>query len=170
MARLVLSDKPKPRLEIAEPRIRRRITTAEIEKGLGAERADMVPAGGSPISAYAVRRELFHRLRSTGGRPALAEADIKPKIPMRQSQWEKLEDLARRVESDGFHPTPAQLASVILDAGIDEFERTLDATGNGCRAGERSVIRRRPAGWMARALGAKRVTRLAENLPALTSN
>ena len=77
------------------------------------------------MSAYAVRRELFRRLRSTGGRPGLDGTDIKPKIPMRQSRWKKLEQLARRVESDGFHPTPAQLASVILDAGIDQFERAL---------------------------------------------
>ena len=55
--------------------------------------------------------------------------DVKPKIPMRQSQWKKLEDLARRVKTDSFHPSPAQLASVILDAGIDELERALDAKG-----------------------------------------
>ena len=33
-----------------------------------------------------------------------------------------------RVETDSFHPTPAQLASVILDEGIDQFEQTLDET------------------------------------------
>jgi hypothetical protein len=126
MARLVVTDKPKPRLEIVEARKRRRITPEEIEKGLGAERAGTVPSGGSPMSAYMVRQELFRRLRSTGGRPALDGADIKPKIPMRQSQWKKLEQLAKRVGTDTFHPTPAQLASVILDDGIDEFERTLD--------------------------------------------
>jgi hypothetical protein len=129
MARLVVSDRPKPRLEISEPRTRRRITSEEIETGLGAERAGAVPSGGSPISAYAVRQELSRRLRSTGGRRALAEADVRPKVPMRQSQWKKLAELARRVESDSFHPTAAQLASVILDAGIDQFERALDAKG-----------------------------------------
>jgi hypothetical protein len=72
---------------------------------------------------------LFRRLRSTGGRPALDGTDVRRKIPMRQAQWKKLQELARRVESDSFHPTPAQLASVILDAGIDQFERTLDAQG-----------------------------------------
>lgn len=128
MARLVVTDKPKPRLEVVEPRTRRRIKPEEIEKGLGAERAGTVPSGGSPMSAYAVRQKLFRRLRSTGGRPALDGADLKPKIPMRQSQWKKLAQLAKRVESDSFHPTPAQLASVILDAGIDQFERTLDDT------------------------------------------
>jgi hypothetical protein len=127
MARLVLGDKPKPRLGITEPRSRRRLAPEEIAKGLGAERAGAVPPGGSPISAYAVRQELYRRLRSTGGRPALTDTDLKPKIPMRKSQWKKLQELARRVETDSFHPTPAQIASIILDAGIDQFERTLAA-------------------------------------------
>jgi hypothetical protein len=66
MGRLVITDRPKPRLEVAEPRTRRRITPEEIEKGLAAERVALVPPGGSPISAYAMRQELFRRLRSTG--------------------------------------------------------------------------------------------------------
>jgi protein AroM len=122
MARLVTTDKKRPRLEIVEPRTRRRITPQEIEAGLGAERFGNVPSGGSPMSAYAVRRELFRRLRSTGGRPALDGAEIKPKIPMRRSEWKKLEELARRVEARNFHPTAAQLASVLLGAGINQFQ------------------------------------------------
>lgn len=125
MGRLVITDKPKPRLEVVEPRTRRRITPNEIEKGLGAERVAKVPPGGSPMSAYALRQELFRRLRSTGGRPGLNGTDMKPKIPMRRSRWKKLEKLAKQVESDSFHPTPAQLASVILDAGIEQFEQAL---------------------------------------------
>jgi hypothetical protein len=125
MGRLVITDKPKPRLEIVEPRTRRRITSEEIEKALGAEPVAMVPSGGSPMSAYALRQELFRRLRSTGGRPGLHGTDMKPKIPMRRSRWKKLVRLAKRVESVGFHPTPAQLASIILDAGIDQFEQAL---------------------------------------------
>ena len=130
MARLVITDKPKPRLEMTKPRTRRRITPEEIEEGLGAERVATIPPGGSPMSAYALRQELFGRLRSTGGRPSLDGTDIKPKIPMRRSQWEKLERLAGLVKSDNFHPTPAQLASVILDAGIDQLEEALHPAGS----------------------------------------
>jgi hypothetical protein len=125
MARLVITDKPKARLELIEPRTRRSITPEEIEKDLGAERVAIIPRGGSPISAYALQQQLFHRLRSTGGRPSLDGTDIKPKIPMRRSRWRKLERLAELVKSDNFHPTPAQLASVILDAGIDQLEEAL---------------------------------------------
>jgi hypothetical protein len=64
MARLVISDKAKPRLDVVEPRTRRRITPGEIEKGLGAERVGTIPSRGSPMSGYAVRQESFRRLRS----------------------------------------------------------------------------------------------------------
>jgi hypothetical protein len=125
MGRLVITDKPKAKLEVNEPRTRRTITSDEIEQGLGAKRIATMPRGGSPISAYALRKELFRRLRSTGGRPGLDGTDMKPKIPMRRSRWKKLERLAKQVERGSFHPTPAQLASVILDAGIDQFEQAL---------------------------------------------
>jgi hypothetical protein len=126
MARLVITDTPKRRLEVVEPRTRRRITAEEVEKGLGAERVASVPSGGSPISAYDLRQVLFRRLRSTGGRPALDGTDMKPKIPMTRSRWQKLERLAELVKGDNFHPTPTQLASVILDTGIDQIEKALD--------------------------------------------
>src|SRR5713226_7576494 len=123
MGRLVVTDKPKAKLQVSEPRTRRRITPEEIEKGLRAARVATIPPGGSPMSAYALRQELFRRLRSTGGRPGLDGTDMKPKIPMRRSRWKKLERIARHVASNTFHPTPAQLASIILDAGIDQFEQ-----------------------------------------------
>ena len=129
MARLVITDKPKPRLEVVEPRTRRRLTPDEIAKALGAEVVAILPPGGSPMSAYALRMELFNRLRSTGGRPGLDGADIKPKVPMSRSRWKQLETLAERIGSDGFHPTPAQLASVILDKGIEQIEKALASKG-----------------------------------------
>lgn len=67
MGRLVITDKPKLRLQIVEPRTRRRITPEETETGPGAERVASKPPGGSPMSAFALRQELFRRLRSTGG-------------------------------------------------------------------------------------------------------
>jgi hypothetical protein len=112
---------------VAEPRTRRRITPGEIAEGLGAEGIAVAPPGGSPMSAYALRQELFRRLRSTGGRPGLYGTDIKPKIPMQRSQWKKLERLADQVKRNDSHPTPAQLASVLLDAGIDQLDNALHA-------------------------------------------
>lgn len=125
MGRLVITDKPKPRLEIVEPRTRRRVTIREIEVGLSAERVASVAQGGSPMSAFALRRDLFQRLRSTGGRPGLDGAEMKPKIPMRRASWAKLAQIARQMETDGFHPTPAQLAAVLLENAIRQFDPAL---------------------------------------------
>jgi hypothetical protein len=125
MKRLVTTDKPKRRLEVIEQRTRRRIDPKAVERGLGAERVVSLPSGAAPVTAYALRQQLYDRLRSTGGRPSLEGADIRPKIPMRRARWLKLEALARSVQTDTFHPSPAQLASVILDAAIEQFEAAL---------------------------------------------
>jgi hypothetical protein len=130
MARLVISDQPKPRLEVSEPTTRRRINPENIEEGLGAEQVGLLPPSGSPISAYALRQALFRRLRSTGGRPGLDGSDTKPKIPMRRSQWSQLQRLAELVQKNDFHPTPAQLASVLLEAGIAQLANALAAEAN----------------------------------------
>jgi len=122
VGRLVITDKPKPRLEIGEPRTRRRITPEEIEIGLDAHRVAAIPPGGSPMSGFMLRQELFRRLRSAVGRPGLDGADMKPRIPMRRSSWAKLQQIARHMETVDFHPTPAQLASVILEAAIQQFD------------------------------------------------
>jgi hypothetical protein len=103
MGRLIITDMAKPRLEIIEQRTRRRITPEETEAGLGAQRVAFIPPGGSSMSAFALRQELFRRLRSTAGRPGLESADMKPKIPMRRSSWTKLEQIARQVETADFH-------------------------------------------------------------------
>jgi hypothetical protein len=61
MARLVATDKAKPRLQVVERRTRRRIAPEDVERGLGAERVFSLPSGGSPMSAFAVRQQLFRR-------------------------------------------------------------------------------------------------------------
>jgi len=136
MGRLVIADKPKSRLEVIESNPRRRITPEEVEAGLSAERVVEVPVGGSPFSTYAVRQELFRRLRSTGGRPGINGADIKPKIPMDRRIWKTLEELTKTMEYENFHPTPGQLASIILSDGVTRFlaNRRLGEKGINLRA------------------------------------
>ena len=104
MARLVISDQPKPQLDVNEPTTRPRINPKEIERGLGAEQVGLLAPAGSPISAYALRQELFRRLRSTGGRPGLDGTDMKPKIPMQRSQWDQLRHLTLRATMFIQHP------------------------------------------------------------------
>lgn len=122
MARIRFDDKAKPRIRFDDPQSRRRITDADMAGALGAEFVGTLPPGGNILSAYALRNELFERLRSSGGRPALEGTDIRTKVPMRKSSWEKLEGIAKSVETESFHPTASQVASVLLDLAIARYE------------------------------------------------
>lgn len=122
MGRIKFDDKTKSRIQIDDPQIRRRLTDADMARALGAEFIGVVPKGGNLLSAYALRNELFDRLRSSGGRPSLEGTDIRTKVPMRKSSWEKLEGIAKAVETESFHPTASQVASVLLDLAIAEYE------------------------------------------------
>ena len=86
IGRLVSADKPRKRLLVEDSLTRRRFSPEMLATALGAEPAGTVPEAGGPITAYLVREELFRRLRSSGGRPALDGADIRPKVPMRREQ------------------------------------------------------------------------------------
>jgi hypothetical protein len=122
VGRIQFSDKTKPRIQIDEPQTRRRLNDADMMQALGAEFIGVVPKGGNLLSAFALRNQLFERLRSSGGRPSLEGADIRTKVPMRKSSWDKLEGIAKAVETESFHPTPSQVASVLLDLAIAKFE------------------------------------------------
>ena len=122
MGRIQFDDKTKSRIQFDDPQTRRRLTDRDVEQALGAEFVGVLPKGGNPLSAYALRNELFERLRSSGGRPSLVGADIRTKVPMRTSAWEKLEVIAKSVETKTFHPTASQVASVLLDLAITKYE------------------------------------------------
>lgn len=122
MGRIQFTDKTKPGIRFEDPQTRRRLTDADVEQALGGEFIGAAPKGGNALSVYALRNELFVRLRSSGGRPSLEGADVRTKVPMRKSSWEKLEGIAKAVETENFHPTASQVASVLLDLAITKYE------------------------------------------------
>jgi hypothetical protein len=97
----------------------RRIDPAQVQHALGAEE---VPAGLAealaPLTLFALREELFNRLHSSGGRPALAGTTRRAKIPLSDDEWEKLEELAAAMASPGFAPSAGQVASVLLSLSL----------------------------------------------------
>jgi hypothetical protein len=122
MGRIQFDDKTKRRIQADDPQTRRRLTDVDMAQALGAEFVGVAPKAGNLLSAYALRNELFERLRSSGGRPSLEGADIRTKVPMRKRSWEKLEGIAKAVETASFHPTASQVASVLLDLAITRYE------------------------------------------------
>src|SRR4051794_10022836 len=96
-----------------------RIDATQVQKALGADdSADRLADALAPVTLFALREELVSRLQSSGGRPALAGATRRAKIPLSGDEWEKLEELAAAIASPGFAPSAGQVASVLLTLSL----------------------------------------------------
>lgn len=119
MAKKIVTTDPGPRrirdISPGAPRI----DPAIVAEALGAEATDIAPGRrGSPVFSFQVRTELLNRLRSSGGRPSLEGATRRVKIPVTDSQWQQLEDLAASFTDLGFVPSAGQVASVLLGLSL----------------------------------------------------
>jgi hypothetical protein len=79
---------------------------------------------GDPISLVLLRAELFKRLHSSGGRPALKGVSRRVKIPVSEQEWQKLEKLAASISEAGFTPSAGQVASVLLALSLRSVTET----------------------------------------------
>jgi hypothetical protein len=96
-----------------------RVAPATVEAALGAEpSAQKLEEVLAPITLFAVRSELLGRLQSSGGRPGLSGTSRRAKIPLSDSEWADLEELAVAVSGPDFHPSAGQIASVLLSLSV----------------------------------------------------
>lgn len=95
---------------------------ADVAKALEAAPtgAKVEPSGG-PLTLFAVRQELYRRLRSSGGRPGLMSTDKVAKVPVSTKQWARLEELAAALAEPGFTPSAGQVAHVLLDRALEQL-------------------------------------------------
>jgi hypothetical protein len=70
-----------------------------------------------------VRREIYQRLRSNGGRPALEGSEKRQKIPLSGEDWARLCAAAEKMTDDQVKPTPGQVAAILLRKGLDALEQ-----------------------------------------------
>lgn len=92
---------------------------AVVQAALGAEPSDQrLEQALAPITLFAVRSELFARLQSSGGRPALAGTSRRAKVPLSDADWAELEELATIVSGPDFSPSTGQVASVLLSLSV----------------------------------------------------
>jgi hypothetical protein len=116
--RIVATDSGQKRIRDTSPGVRR-VDPAVVAEALGAEETGITPGQrGSPVSSFQVRSELVNRLRSSGGRPALEGATRRVKIPVTESQWQELEELAASFTDLGFVPSAGQIASVLISLSL----------------------------------------------------
>ena len=115
--RIVLTDEPKRRVLLTDP-TKRRVNVADLAAALGASDVSSAPAaGGSPVSWFAAREEVAKRLRSTGGRPGLPDAEPR-KVTLTDEEWDMAKQLAGNMAEPGFRPSVGQVAGVLLGQAI----------------------------------------------------
>jgi hypothetical protein len=113
-----LTDKPARTVSIRRPRVRR-IASVRVRAALSAEPFAAGPRhDDSALSLFALRSEIAKRLQSRGGRPALAGAEKRAKVPMARAQWRALERLAEKISESGFKPSAGQVASALLQVAM----------------------------------------------------
>ncbi len=99
----------------------RRIEAEEFAAALGAEPVGDAHAQNlDPVSLASLGSELLKRLRSSGGRPALADATEICRVPLSVEDVKTLEGLVLQVEtSSGAKPSIGQLVSVIVRTHLE---------------------------------------------------
>ena len=113
--KIIVSGKPARRIEVSG-KPQRRIDPDEFAAALGAESVGEAHSPNlDPLSLAALGSELVKRLRSSGGRPALADATEICRVPLSAEDLKALEGMVAQLEaSSGAKPSVGQLVSVIV--------------------------------------------------------
>lgn len=88
---------------------------------LGAETELQSGVSGSSITLFTLRREIYERLSSTGGRPSLDGVTRRQKIPISDQDWNQLEIIAEEISESNCSISPAQAASVLLRMSLNSL-------------------------------------------------
>lgn len=96
--------------------VHRRIEPQDFAEALGAEPCgERLPTRLDPIALAELGTALLRRLRSTGGRPTLADATERCKVPLSAEDVAGLEEIMAQVEkATGTRPSLGQTAAVII--------------------------------------------------------
>jgi hypothetical protein len=115
MNRRIRTSEPAPKVLRDTAPSARRIEPLDVAAAVGAEASGATLEDAlAPVTLLALREELLNRLQSNGGRPGLAGATRRVKIPLSDAEWMELEELAVAISSPGFAPSAGQVASVLL--------------------------------------------------------
>jgi hypothetical protein len=117
----VITDQPAKRI-VDTGLTRPKLDPAKVAKALGAQPTEAKADNAQgPITLFALRQELFHRLTSTGGRPSLPDTDGITKVPTSEKQRVQLEQLAEAIAENGFSPSAGQVANVLLSWALEQL-------------------------------------------------
>jgi hypothetical protein len=110
------------RIEVAD-QPKRRINPVELAAALGGSARGRQTRGNVDLLALAeLGTQLLDRLRSSGGRPALADATENCRVPLSAADVKTLETMVAEIgASTGSRPSVGQLVSVIVHSYLAEL-------------------------------------------------
>jgi hypothetical protein len=110
----IVGAKPKKIEVVDQPK--RRLDAAQLAAALGANpTGQQIRPDVDPIALADLGTQLLQRLRSSGGRPALADATVNCRVPLSAEDIKTLETLVAQIGgATGAKPSVGQLASVIV--------------------------------------------------------
>lgn len=73
-----------------------------------------------PLELLQLREDL-ERLTSSGGRPTSPEWEIKRLVPFTEDNWEKLKELTKKLQKEGYSGSPSQLAALLIERGLSNM-------------------------------------------------
>lgn len=89
---------------------------------LGASRSFEAGRVSGPLDLLALRREIGHRFRSSGGRPSDPSWTISRQIPFSEPSWKRLRVIANEIGVDARRIGPGQLAAMLVEHGLRRIE------------------------------------------------
>lgn len=117
MAKLVVKPGEKSRIK-ALPKQAPSLSHTEIASKFGAVFVGETKDKHNAIWTLAfIGKQLADRLRSTGGRPSLAGAGPKRKIPVDDDDWRRIQEISGVFKK----VAPSQVASIILHSALEKF-------------------------------------------------
>jgi len=130
MARITVSKEKKQRQIKVRTSTERRISPDDVAGALSASRAFFSTGQTeAPVGYLLARQDLMSRMESSGGRPKLAGTSRRPKIPVEESDWTKLQTLAEQLREEKVNVTAAQVAAALLHWALS---RPGDSRGSMC--------------------------------------
>ena len=122
----IVGAKPKKIDVVDQPK--RRIAPTEFAAALGANpTGQQAPGNLDPIALAELGSQLLNRLRSSGGRPALADATIHCRVPLSAEDVQTLENMVSHIgASTGAKPSVGQLVSVIVRLHLNALQNAAE--------------------------------------------
>ncbi len=93
-----------------------------VGEALGADppiRIKRLPSRG-PLDLMHLAHDLGARLQSSGGRPSDPNWKMYRQVPFAPERWKALERLAEALSRQGRQVSPAQVAAVLVEHGLEE--------------------------------------------------